>query len=75
MSLLEDEWDGIWASGVNVSIRPPAERPERLVDYLVELGIFRKHSDDRIDVPDLYLFGLNLRRKGGVLRRGGDAVG
>lgn len=33
------------------------------------MGIFRKRSDDRIDVPDLYLFGLELRRKGGVSRR------
>ncbi len=70
VSLLENEWNGKWASGTNAHIRPPAERPERLVDYLVELGIFRKRSDDRIDVPDLYLFGLDLRRKGGVSRRG-----
>ena len=70
VSLLEYEWSGEWASGTNAHIRPPAERPERLVDYLVELGIFRKRSDDRIDVPDLYLFGLDLRRKGGVSRKG-----
>ena len=35
---------------------------------LADLGVFRRRSDDRIDVPDLYLFGLNLRRKGGVRR-------
>ena len=70
VSLLESDWDGAWTSGENTGIRPPAENPERLVDYLVELGIFRKRSDDRIDVPDLYLFGLDLRRKGGVSRRG-----
>ena len=46
-----------------------AERPEQLVDYLVELGVFRRRWDDRIDVPDLYLFGLDLRRKSGVSRR------
>lgn len=68
-SLLDCKWDHKWASGANARIRPPAERPERLVDYLVEMGIFRKRSDDRIDVPDLYLFGLELRRKGGVSRR------
>ena len=70
VSLLEYEWNGKWASGTNADVRPPAERPERLVDYLVEIGIFRKRSDDRIDVPDLYLFGLDLRRKGGVSRKG-----
>ena len=68
VTLLEHDWNGTWTSGVNAGIRPPAERPDRLVDYLVELGIFRKRSDDRIDVPDLYLFGLDLRRKGGVSR-------
>ena len=49
--------------------RPPEERPGRLVDYLVELGVFRNRPGDRIDVPDLYLRGLDLRRKGGVSRR------
>ena len=69
-NLLQCEWDGSWASGANARIRPPAEHPERLVDYLVEMGIFRTRSDDRIDVPDLYLFGFDLRRKGGVSRHG-----
>lgn len=69
VSLLEHEWNGNWGSGENSAIRPPEERPDRLVDYLVELGIFRRRSDDRIDVPDLYLLGLDLRRKGGVRRR------
>ena len=66
VSLLKRGWDGAWGSGENSAIRPPKERPDRLVDYLVELGIFRRRSDDRIDVPDLYLSGLGLRRKGGV---------
>ena len=66
VSLLECEWDGAWSSGEAHRIRPPAERPEQLVDYLVELGVFRRRLDDRIDVSDLYLFGLGLRRKGGV---------
>ena len=69
VSLLEHEWDGAWGSGENTDFRPPEERPDRLVDYLVEIGIFRRRSDDRIDVPDLYLSGLVLRRKGGVRRR------
>lgn len=66
VNLLQCEWDGSWASGENARIRPPAEHPERLVDFLVEMGIFRTRSNDRIDVPDLYLFGFDLRRKGGV---------
>ncbi len=68
VSLLKSAWDGAWGSDEE-GILPPAERPEQLVDYLVELGVFRRRWDDRIDVPDLYLFGLDLRRKGGVSRR------
>jgi hypothetical protein len=47
---------------------PPFDGRE-LLDYLLELGIFRRRSDDRIDVPDLFLAGLGLRRKGGVVKR------
>ena len=70
VNLLKSRWDEAWASGERYRIRPPADRPGRLVDYLVELGVFRKRWDERIDVPDLYLYGLGLRRKGGVSRRG-----
>ena len=66
-NLLANKWEGSW--GHATDIRPPADRPADFVDYLVEIGIFRRRSDDRVDVPDLYLYGLNLRRKGGVRRR------
>lgn len=47
----------------------PAEtEPNALLDYLAELGIVSFRSDGRIDVGDLYLKGLHLRRKGGVAR-------
>ncbi len=36
------------------------------VDYLVALGVFRERERDRVDAPDNYLFGLGLRRRGGV---------
>lgn len=69
VSLLKRSWRGRWVSGEDNGVRPPAERPEQIVDYLVELGVFRTRGDGRIDVPDLYLYGLQLRRKGGVSRR------
>ncbi|WP_297905472.1 hypothetical protein [Metallibacterium sp.] len=48
---------------------PPFEGRE-LLDYLLELGIFRRRSvDGRLDAPDLYLAGLGLRRKGGVKKK------
>lgn len=41
---------------------------DRLVDYLVSLGILRETTDGRIHVPDIYLFGFGLKRKGGIRR-------
>jgi hypothetical protein len=48
--------------------QPPFEARD-LIDYLVELGIFRRRPDGRLDVPDLYLAGLGLKRKGGVKKK------
>ncbi len=39
-----------------------------LIDYLVSLGILRETADKRIHVPDIYLFGFGLKRKGGIRR-------
>ena len=65
VALLDADWDGSWGSS-DRAIRPPADRPADLLDYLIEIGVFRRRSDDRIDAPNLYLSGLGLRRKGGV---------
>lgn len=63
--LLSEDWNGSWHASKS-SVRPPTDRASDLGDYLIELGIVRRRTDDRIDVPDLYLFGFGLRRKGGV---------
>jgi len=55
-------------SGATDATPPPFEGRE-LLDYLLELGIFRRRPDGRLDAPDLYLFGLGLRRKGGVTKK------
>ncbi len=55
-------------SGGKDAKSPPFEGRE-LLDYLLELGIFRRRPGDRIDAPDLLLSGLGLRRKGGVRKR------
>lgn len=55
-----------WDAGM---ARPAAENGRELVDYLVEVGIFRERPDERVDVPDLFLAGLGLKRKGGVKRQ------
>ena len=67
VGLLETDWDGGWGA-TDPGIRPPENAPMHFVEYLIELGVFRRRPDARVDVPDLYLFGLNLRRKGGVRR-------
>lgn len=41
---------------------------ERAFDELVQLGVLRIRDDGRIDVPDLYRYGYNIKRKGGVAR-------
>ena len=47
---------------------PPSTDPADILDYLVQLGLFQVRLDGRIDVGDLYLRGLHLKRKGGVAR-------
>ena len=73
VELFDVDWNETWGLRGGPDVRPPAEQPAEFVDYLIDLGVFRRRSDDRIDVPDLYLSGLNLRRKGGV-RRGPRAA-
>lgn len=68
VDLIATDWDEEWGRYDGEIIRPPVEQPADLVDYLIDLGVFRRRSEDRIDVPDLYLSGLSLRRKGGVKR-------
>lgn len=61
--LLQRNWKGSWDEGQS---RPPVDSASELVDYLVEIGVFRTRFDGRVDVPDLFLAGLGLKRKGGV---------
>jgi hypothetical protein len=63
---LQRGFDAAWD---DEGVRPPADNGRDLVDYLVEIGVFRARADGRIDAPDLFLAGLGLKRKGGVRRR------
>ncbi len=63
---LERGFGETWSQG---EARPPATSGRELVEYLVEVGIFRARADGRIDAPDLFLAGLGLKRKGGVRRK------
>lgn len=57
-----ETWGGMGA-------RPPGEDAEEVLESLVELGVLRQRPGDSFDVPDLYLEGLGLKRKGGVARK------
>jgi hypothetical protein len=46
----------------------PSRSFDGLVETLLRLGILRRTSDGRIHVPDIYLYGFDLKRKGGVKR-------
>lgn len=35
---------------------------------LLDIGVLRRRSDHRIDVPDVYRYGYGIKRKGGVAR-------
>lgn len=62
---LDRQMDDSWGT---TEARPPADSGRDLVEFLVEVGIFRARADGRIDAPDLFLAGLGLKRKGGVRR-------
>lgn len=65
--VLERSWNAL--KGQDAKATLPADSARDFVSYLIEVGIFRERHDGRLDVPDLFLFGLGLKRKGGVARR------
>ena len=47
---------------------PPITNPEGILQYLLQLGIVESRSDERINMPEIYLYGFKVKRKGGVKR-------
>lgn len=66
-SLLRNSFSESWGIGPE-NLRPPGETADEVRENLVALGILRARGDGSFDVPDLYLHGLGLVRKGGVAR-------
>ncbi|WP_394824167.1 hypothetical protein [Pendulispora albinea] len=62
--LLAIDFEKSWST--NDEVRPPGQDIREVFENLIELGVIRVRSADSFDVPDLYLAGLKLRRKGGV---------
>lgn len=48
--------------------QPPASSPEGILKYLLQLGVVESRSDGRINMPEIYLYGFKVKRKGGVKR-------
>ena len=48
--------------------QPPVTNPEGILQYLLQLGIVESRSDGRINMPEIYLYGFQVQRKGGVKR-------
>ncbi|MEY8426160.1 hypothetical protein AALA00_00280 [Lachnospiraceae bacterium 46-15] len=48
--------------------RLPGKTKEEILEILLELGIVMKAADGRINVPEIYLHGFGLKRKGGIKR-------
>lgn len=47
---------------------PPITDAQELIYYLQRLGIIEIRLDKRINVPEIYLYGFQMKRRGGVRR-------
>lgn len=47
---------------------PPLTDAQELISYLQRLGIIEIRLDTRINVPEIYLYGFQMKRRGGVRR-------
>ncbi len=50
--------------------RLPATSPQGIFDVLQKLGIVYVTKDGRVNVPEIYLHGFGMKRKGGLRRPG-----
>jgi hypothetical protein len=57
---------GIWSEEEQEQL--PASTPEGIFEMLQKLGIFFIASDGRVNVPEIYLHGFGMKRKGGLRR-------
>ncbi|MCW2279218.1 hypothetical protein [Heliophilum fasciatum] len=62
--LLQAIQDTKWEGEKN----PPNHQPESILRYLIQLGIAEERLDTRINVPEIYLYGFGLKRRGGIKR-------
>ncbi len=46
----------------------PGKTNDEILEVLVTLGIVMRTADERINIPEIYLHGFGLKRKGGIKR-------
>jgi hypothetical protein len=63
--ILAQDWSA-WRNNPQEKQRPLRKTPAEFLEFLLELDVCRKHPDDQIDVPDLFLHGLGIKRRGRV---------
>lgn len=51
---------------------PPHTAPRQLIEDMLSIGILRRTDDGRLHVPDIYLYGFDLKRKGGIRKPRGE---
>ena len=44
----------------------PVTTPDGILQYLLQIGVVESRSDGRINMPEIYLYGFKVKRKGGV---------
>jgi hypothetical protein len=69
LRVLEWHFDESWGVVSDEVVRPPGQDAEEVLESLVDLGILRARPRGTFDVPDLYLAGLGLKRRGGVAKK------
>jgi hypothetical protein len=47
---------------------PPDRSTSAVLQYLREIGVVELRSDDKVNVPEIYLYGFQLKRRGGIQR-------
>ena len=48
--------------------RLPGKTATEIMEVLMTLGIVMKTVDERVNIPEIYLHGFGLKRKGGIKR-------
>lgn len=46
----------------------PGQTKQEIYDVLLTLGIIMETPDNRVNIPEIYLYGFELKRKGGIKR-------